>query len=178
MRRVKIIKPFLRCVSIHAPVWGATTVINKIGNNISVSIHAPVWGATRQMMAKALASNVSIHAPVWGATKACNLVLLRRCFNPRTRVGCDNQIAKYYQRLAVSIHAPVWGATAAVDKLLVITGFQSTHPCGVRLGSHKGEFLMFSFNPRTRVGCDPRTYSSWCCWLVSIHAPVWGATVN
>ena len=77
-----------------------------------------------------------------------------KSFNPRTRVGCENRIAKYYQRLAVSIHALVWGAKenyvfkledrivsihapvwgAKLDKIQPITGLK-----------------------------------------VSIHAPVWGA---
>ena len=33
---------------------------------------------------------VSIHAPAWGATNANGSFLwFRKCFNPRTRVGCD-----------------------------------------------------------------------------------------
>ena len=35
----------------------------------SVSIHAPVWGATTANIAKVADELVSIHAPVWGATK-------------------------------------------------------------------------------------------------------------
>ena len=80
------------------------------------------------------------------------------------------------QFLAVSIHAPVWGATRHCQQNIcghcfnprtrvgcdiahplqaIETMFQSTHPCGVRqLGDN--EFV-------TR-------------W-VSIHAPVWGATM-
>ena len=98
---------------------------------------------------------VSIHAPVWGATfgsMACNSK--KACFNPRTRVGCDQAKTHKYDedhsfnprtrvgcdcrcgrtgyRKQVSIHAPVWGATARLDR-----------------------FLSFDcFNPRTRVGCD------------------------
>ena len=33
-----------------------------------------------------------------------------------------------------------------------------------------------SFNPRTRVGCDVTTDTSIAKVMVSIHAPVWGAT--
>ena len=78
--------------------------------------------------------------------------------------------------------------------------FQSTHPRGVRLknGGPLGAILL-SFNPRTRVGCDPcvpivsagflrfqsthprgvrhqmksRIHTG---YNVSIHAPAWGAT--
>ena len=36
---------------------------------------------------------VSIHAPAWGATKAglASVLCCSLCFNPRTRVGCDQQ---------------------------------------------------------------------------------------
>ena len=34
------------------------------------------------------------------------------------------------------------------------------------------------FNPRTRVGCDMRFSQFDVTKSVSIHAPVWGATVN
>ena len=57
---------------------------------------------------------------------------------------------------AVSIHAPVWGATTAV---------------GVRNN-------LISFNPRTRVGCDPAPVLGTLETGVSIHAPVWGATAD
>ena len=33
-------------VSIHAPVWGATSIVMPVFNAYNVSIHAPVWGAT------------------------------------------------------------------------------------------------------------------------------------
>ena len=77
-------------------------------------------------------------------------------FNPRTRVGCDKRGLLYLIGLVVSIHAPVWGATAFRQFFFTSKGFQSTHPCGVRL---KGI---------TRLdGAE-----------VSIHAPVWGATIQ
>ena len=87
------------------------------------------------------------------------------------------------------------------DKILALARlpwvFQSTHPCGVR---HQLSLLFNRsqcFNPRTRVGCDAtlsRIYylfgfqSTHPCGvrqqlkgitdriIVSIHAPVWGAT--
>ena len=86
----------------------------------------------------------------------------RPCFNPRTRVGCDqgdatspagieafqsthprgvrHQEQPYILNLlVVSIHAPAWGATR---RLLL------SPP------------LRYSFNPRTRVGCDRRTQTT------------------
>ncbi len=55
-------------------------------------------------------------------------------FNPRTRVGCDNQLREAFalQRF-VSIHAPAWGATLLPAQCLLLHPlFQSTHPRGVR----------------------------------------------
>ena len=34
----------------------------------AISIHAPAWGATRLVEQPAFAKNISIHAPAWGAT--------------------------------------------------------------------------------------------------------------
>ena len=122
-----------------------------------VSIHAPAWGATAQNDGAIGVGVVSIHAPAWGAT-------------------CPS--AWYGARGGVSIHAPAWGAT---PMLRVVS---SCAP---------------SFNPRTRVGCDlrpgfggilPYTFQSThprgvrhhhdsndvAVFLVSIHAPAWGAT--
>ena len=76
----------------------------------------------------------------------------------------------------VSIHAPVWGATCLRLKVQSILTFQSTHPCGVRLRISRWCVIYSSFNPRTRVGCDDCDKKMWLGLLVSIHAPVWGAT--
>ena len=96
--------------------------------------------------------------------------------NPRTRVGCD--------------------LIGDID-LDMGFEFQSTHPCGVRRSILLSSDSFRGFNPRTRVGCDKRLptihayhlfQSTHPCGvrpqgimdiadnLVSIHAPVWGAT--
>ena len=108
------------------------------------------WGVNRAGV------TVSIHAPVWGATLArCN-GYDRRGFNPRTRVGCDLHITPANQQ----------------------TKFQSTHPCGVRRRQHCKRCSYHRFNPRTRVGCDINSGKMPANTIVSIHAPVWGATLN
>ena len=108
-----------------------------------------------------------------------------RCFNPRTRVGCDDGLLRIdVGRLDVSIHAPAWGATqlggqcmaasvsfnprtrVGCDLFAALTaeqaaGFQSTHPRGVRRGCPAWQRTCTPcFNPRTRVGCDARLPSS------------------
>ena len=82
-------------------------------------------------------SDVSIHAPLRGATGAAGRMVF----------DFDD----------VSIHAPLRGATAApAGQLQGVAGFQSTHPCGVRLLIVVNSFgWYFRFNPRTPAGCDP-----------------------
>ena len=92
----------------------------------------------------------------------------------------------------------MWGATPLIGNYPYINEFQSTHPCGVRQDEELGYLLQSDFNPRTHVGCDqlkrigksyqdnfnPRThvgcdYSGLISFkhlLISIHAPMWGAT--
>ena len=104
---------------------------------------------------------------------------MRISFNPCIRVGCDFRTrGEDGTSVPVSIHAPAWGATPSSMALMAsATVFQSTHPRGVR--------------PR------PFCASCTCCWfqsthprgvrlilellpfqlfIVSIHAPAWGAT--
>ena len=81
------------------------------------------------------------------------------CFNPRTRVGCDQSIRHILHTYNnVSIHAPAWGATSTAFLSLL------KNNC---------------FNPRTRVGCDPdNARQRYLTPEVSIHAPAWGATAQ
>ena len=60
----------------------------------------------------------------------------------------------------------------------IVQEFQSTHPCGVRLALPFSRITKQCFNPRTRVGCDFGTAKNGHDYLVSIHAPVWGATYH
>ena len=167
---------------------------------------------------------VSIHAPAWGATRGFRpLPTDGTRFNPRTRVGCDPQPGQQQgQPQQVSIHAPAWGATgrlrfADVRDLVSIhaPAWGATAPSalsrkcssvsihapawGATADGRAARRAHRSFNPRTRVGCDPtRTVKELrderfnprtrvgCDMLldgklifpgeVSIHAPAWGAT--
>ena len=104
-----------------------------------VSIHAPAWGATLMLCHFYNDIQVSIHAPAWGATISHSFIS-----SPRS----------------VSIHAPAWGATQYRPELAENPLFQSTHPHGVRLDSLINSRDFSSFNPRTRMGCDPRSLTS------------------
>ena len=102
-------------VSIHAPARGATVIICICIYLGDVSIHAPARGATKSNCLCHVNAKVSIHAPARGATsvfqnnepielfqsthphgvrpKICTIVHRSRCFNPRTRTGCDRMVA-------------------------------------------------------------------------------------
>ena len=156
---------------------GVRLQLKKDRTSKGVSIHAPVWGATRMAI-------VAMCRMVFQSTHPCGVRLVNtffyiahESFNPRTRVGCDK---------------------IKTGVTLLTRLFQSTHPCGVRRSKTITQLFSSSFNPRTRVGCDlymsplrtaqqrfnPRTRvgcDNMCAiksqrLLVSIHAPVWGAT--
>ena len=164
-------------VSIHAPVKGATLRVDGSANGIGVSIHAPVKGATKLNQIIAILKGVSIHAPVKGATPTPTRGFRptgfnpraregrddfgfagdadKRRFNPRAREGRDNVHPLF--SLSVSIPAPVKGATPASSR---------RQPCSLR------------FNPRAREGRDVGAEPFSADAVVSIHAPVKGATVS
>ena len=124
-----------RCVSIHAPTWGATYKKIKERFTLKVSIHAPTWGATDNALKVISVDRVSIHAPTWGATQvAFNNIRELRGFQSTHPHGVRPlSMRGALSQIEVSIHAPTWGAT----------GF-------ARLGSSE----IASFNPRTHMGCD------------------------
>ena len=120
-------------------------------------------------------------------------------FNSRTRKGCDVKGNLVSYTLAVSIHAPVKGATHQINNVQhSFRRFNSRtrKGCDMRFFTDYNGFLSFNsrtrkgcdllvifppseksgFNSRTRKGCD-RAYSNKLRQkLVSIHAPVKGAT--
>ena len=122
-------------------------------------------------------------------------------FNPRTRVGCDQLTGASGSTTTgfQSTHpggvrlTPGTTMTAPVRFQSTHPGgvrrrerrrrrksprFQSTHPGGVRpLHFNSGSQTITDFNPRTRVGCDKLIlYFSYFVFIISIHAPGWGAT--
>ncbi len=190
-------------VSIHAPVWGATNRAFSFarrkpcfnpraragrdprlrlvhGPDRAVSIHAPVRGATGRYWTVAPATlfqstrpcgarradgvearrdtGVSIHAPVRGATGSPE---------------------RWRRPSGVSIHAPVRGATRPPSWTCWALAFQSTRPCGARLGPwlHLQQIIRFqSTRPcGARLNFDAFLAAR---HAVSIHAPVRGATVH
>ena len=129
--------------------------------------------------AKKTLNEVSIRAPVRGATVHLRLKLGGiKCFNPRTRAGCD---IKYFSSGEYGDgFNPRTRAGCDLKLYRLKSGrmkFQSAHPCGVRRVSPTDKTLnrpvsirapvrgatyeriqkfsgMACFNPRTRAGCD------------------------
>ena len=189
-------------VSIHAPAWGATHGLCSCRLEAKVSIHAPAWGATCVYVAlwRGIIKFQSTH-PRGVRPPRLRVAFYRPGFNPRTRVGCDLRLRRIVERYhQVSIHAPAWGATPTLASCILSTGFQSTHPRGVRLRSTEpstAPVMWFqSTHPRGVRPCGPARTApcalfqsthprgvrlSWIpsgAWHedVSIHAPAWGAT--
>ena len=121
---------------------------------------------------------ISIHAPQWGATSPLTALLTICLFQSTHPSGVRPYRTGHMCTFLISIHAPQWGATFSMHSSEaggVI--FQSTHPSGVRRSPSLVPFLFFDFNPRTPVGCDSQTTATLIfTFVISIHAPQWGAT--
>ena len=145
---------------------------------VVVSIHAPVWGATTCYKFTNNYRLVSIHAPVWGATVYWQQVKTPVAFQSTHPCGVRQQSQVEQQAEFVSIHAPVWGATIfALKSSIMCSLFQSTHPCGVRRVFRLSVCLVSPVSIHAPVwGATKDTLLKLVIESVSIHAPVWGAT--
>jgi len=171
----------VRCVSIHAPTWGATCVCVESSFADDVSIHAPTWGATELPCFLHGGFKVSIHAPTWGATiRLSSLTLFVSAFqstHPRG-VRLEDLLRADNSIMFQSTH-PRGVRPIERDCYNAIRMFQSTHPRGVRrsfrVSSMEGSRFQ-STHPRgvrhRRPCCNRLGYG------VSIHAPTWGATLS
>ena len=123
--------------------------------------------------------HISIHAPVKGAT--CDQPshrAKRGHFNPRSREGSDPIMSFFDPVIMISIHAPVKGATCLTCGRV----FNSTY---FNPRSREGSDNVLDgviqarnhFNPRSREGSDFRRSRNSGQLLISIHAPVKGATI-
>ena len=136
-----------------------------------------------------------------GCDKCPVVIVFSVCsFNPRTHEGCDIWREQREFNRQVSIHAPTRGATYDNSFYWSCSGFQSTHPRGVRLNTiviSNSSIMFQSTHPRgvrqlnwlmsKRVvmfqsthprGVRPFTYNDDNLPIfVSIHAPTRGATI-
>jgi len=80
----------------------------KSGRN--VSIHAPVWGATSVRGIRGAEALVSIHAPVWGGDHRQHTeIVTRTSFNPRPRMGGDLTFLRISSRTSWFQSTPPYG---------------------------------------------------------------------
>ena len=102
------------------------------------------------------------------------------CFNPRTPAGCDLSTTAECTISTVSTHAPLRGATYDGECALPSgSGFQPTHPCGVRHKEVKVEDIwtvVSTHAPLRGATRDDPNYDPKI--KVSTHAPLRGATLQ
>ena len=79
----------------------------------------------------------------------------RECFNPRSRVGSDNDASNCF------VVSESFNPRSRVGSDSFFIAILATH---------------LSFNPRSRVGSDVDNPNAEYAISVSIHAPAWGAT--
>ena len=172
-------------VSIHAPARGATPPrVSAIEGGI-VSIHAPARGATICATVPSRTHGTfqsthphgvrrleqedyqigqrfqSTHPHGVRLDKASIIPFHNPSFNPRTRTGCDLQHLGPACRPSRFNPRTRTGCDSNTSSwLLVMRGFQSTHPHGVR--PHRVERWVGGpgFNPRTRTGCDSKHFKT------------------
>ena len=86
-------------------------------------------------------------------------------------------ICRFFNTDIVSIHAPVRGATFLDLIYRVSRSFQFTLPCGERrMSQFQDHSNRRCFNSRSRAGSDDIIGFRFSRMIVSIHAPVRGAT--
>ena len=90
-------------------------------------------------------------------------------FNPRTHVGCDDVLESTFKDKGFQSTHPRRVRLSADMTLTQIEEFQSTHPRRVRLCRSCRREALRCFNPRTHVGCD--TFSYWRHFAVSSFNP-------
>ena len=165
-------------VSIHAPARGATAASSWRWRRRNVSIHAPARGATT--------NGAMSHACICGfnsrTREGCDHweqleFRVTIGFNSRTREGCDGIEGERSGLWEVSIHAPARGATSQVKLLAKIIKVSIHAPArGATQRRERMRHGAYSFNSRTREGCDVQLSTVYSCVNVSIHAPARGAT--
>ncbi len=142
-------------VSIHAPAWGATTIVRLMRINIRFQSTPPHGGRPCGLSMMNDSRKFQSTPPHGGRRRWCLPRPTSMRFNPRPRMGGDDSLRQLQERIKVSIHAPAWGATT-------------------RSPARSGATI--SFNPRPRMGGDRTRWHTWRGRHVSIHAPAWGAT--
>ena len=125
-------------------------------------------------------AKISIHAPVWGATcRAGACSAWTKHFNPRARVGRDCPLTPCFSTgTPFQSTRPCGARPKSYHVALKIVLFQSTRPCGVRhQWAHEPCFYAEFQSTRPCGARPPIGDLLHVVYDISIHAPVWGATL-
>ena len=114
-------------------MWGATSALGLPVAIRDISIHAPMWGATSLgyfylQMDRYFNPRTHVGCDTAEMWSFC----IWRNFNPRTHVGCDNMQTSIGIRLTFQSTHPCGVRRYSVTVNVTNYSFQSTHPCGVR----------------------------------------------
>ena len=146
---------FLFVISIHVPTWGTTL-------SISTNLFALIFQSTfprgerhHQPGYHYLLHSFQSTFPRGERRHITRMQLTTLHFNPRSRVGNDEQAEARQWQHAISIHVPSWGTTACTSIETGVDLFQSTFPRGERRQLRK-------ILHKTKQ--------------ISIHVPSWGTT--
>ena len=142
-----------------------------------ISIHAPTWGATDlRKRIKEAQEFQSTHPRGVRLTAKYHLSGARN-FNPRTHVGCDGDTTPNpFQTVDFNPRTHVGCDSTAAAKSVERPDFNPRTHVGCDVNVVFGHLAYKNFNPRTHVGCDINNNGVQKAWIISIHAPTWGAT--
>ena len=179
-----ILRPIGR-ISIHASLRDATIVrLAAVAGIVLISIHASLRDAT-SFSIRASYSSIFQSTHPCGMRRRTDAVRANEIFpdfNPRIPAGCDFFFHTGLLQFDISIHASLRDATAyrRCPSQRNISGFQSTHPCGMRLCPEpKLPFVqkMISIHASLRDATRHTTASRASrAALISIHASLRDAT--
>ena len=119
-------------VSIRAPAWGATKVLNKTIASFAFQFALP--RGERPLCRAGCRGMAGFNSRSRVGSDAAHRHRRRHRlgFNSRSRVGSDPPFVGAHRQAAVSIRAPAWGATSISVFIRATSGFQFALPRGER----------------------------------------------
>ena len=149
----RLTKRYIRCFNSRTRE-GCDLIKQLEARGYGVSIHAPARGAIIAVRKLGPCKMFQFTHPRGVRFVLLVVHLLTKCFNSRTREGCDFFIHRGDSVHDVSIHAPARGAIDKRRSMVQMHGFNSRTREGCDEDSFQGLPVYFSFNSRTREGCD------------------------
>ena len=166
------------CVSIHAPVRGATSKIWYINYDNLFQSTPPCGGRPKAAVIIKVSGFCFNPRPRAGGDSGGNGTHFGYAgFNPRPRAGGDKQTPSGETPASVSIHAPVRGATGrCLSTAVGLRGFNPRPRAGGDLYSCSESMKRYLFQSTPPCGGRQFDQAKFTHRVVSIHAPVRGAT--